>query len=247
MSERTLFVAWQDNNPSRAWFPVGRLDADVERPSYRFRYICGAQRAQKKAGFPLLLEFPRLDEDYKSSELFPLFQNRVMNQKRPDFADYLHSLDLSEGGDPIEILSVNGGHRVTDAYEVFPEIKKDKNGSFVCRFFLHGWRRVSQVALDRINRLEPEEELYMTLELTNPATGLAVQIQTTDYYMIGWAPRYLVADLVAAMGESPGYSAHVVRVNPQLAPSNQRVLIEMRGCWKQHEPMSSKDFEPLVA
>ena len=96
MSERTLFVAWQDNNPSRALFPVGRQDADVERPSYSFRYICGAQRAQKKAGFPLLLEFPRLDEDYKSSELFPLFENRVMNQKRPDFADYLHSLDLSE-------------------------------------------------------------------------------------------------------------------------------------------------------
>ena len=249
MSAKTLFLAWQDNNPIGAWFPIGRLDADVESPFYRFRYIGGAKRAQKKAGFPLLIEFPSMEEDYQSSELFPLFQNRVMNQKRPDFSDYLESLDLSGKGDPIEILSVNGGQRVTDAYEVFPKIEKDDDGGFICRFFLHSWQRVSKEAQKRINDLKPGEELYLTLELTNPATGLAVQIQTTDYYMIGWAPRYLVADLFAAMAESPEspeYSAHVVRVNPQPAPSKQRVLIEMHGRWEKHEPMNNKDFEPLV-
>ena len=90
------------------------------------------------------------------------------------------------------------------------------------------------------------EELYVTLELTNPVSTMAVQIQTTDYHMVGWAPRYLVADLVAAMAESPEYSAQVVRVNPQPAPSKQRVLIEMRGSWDQHEPMSGPEFRPLV-
>ena len=112
-----------------------------------------------------------------------------MNKKRPDFAEYLRSLDFTEEADPIEILSVNGGQRVTDAYEVFPKIQKDDSGQFTCRFFLHGWRRVNQAAQERINRLRPGEKLYLTLELTNPATGLAVQIQTEDYYMIGWAPR----------------------------------------------------------
>ena len=33
-------------------------------------------------------------------------------------ADYMHSLDLSEEADPIEILAVSGGGRVTDSYEV---------------------------------------------------------------------------------------------------------------------------------
>ena len=33
---------------------------------------------------------------------------------------------------------------------------------------------------------------FVGLELNNPATTLAVQIQTTDYHMIGWAPRYLL-------------------------------------------------------
>ena len=246
MGERTLYLAWQDKGPSKAWFPIGRLDTDLGRPCYRFRYVRGVKRAQEKAGFPLLIEFPSLQDDYQASHLFPLFRNRVMNHKRPDFEDYLHSLDFSDRPDPIEILSVNGGRRVTDAYEVFPKIKKDKNGQFTCRFFLHGWHRVSKVAQTRINELEPEETLYLTLELTNPATRLAVQVQTKDYYMIGWGPRYLVGDLTAAMNESPEYSAKVVRINPQPAPSNQRVLVEVSGCWENHEPMSGEDFTPLV-
>lgn len=246
MNERTLFLAWQDKGRSSAWFPIGRLDADLERPSYRFRYIGGAKRAQEKAGFPLLLEFPSLEEDYQSSHLFPLFQNRVMNQKRPDFSDYLHNLGCPGKADPIQILSVNGGQRVTDAYEVFPKIDKDDTGQFTCRFFLHGWQRVSDAAQTRVNELKSGEKLYLTLELTNPATRLAVQIQTTDYYMIGWAPHYLVEDLAATMNEAPEYTAQVVRLNPQPAPSSQRVLIEVHGRWEHYVPMSSEDFTPLV-
>ena len=247
MSEKTLFLAWQDKREeSRLWFPIGRLDADVERSLYRFRYTGGAKRAEKEAGFPLLVEFPELEEDYQSSELFPLFRNRVIAPGRPDRAGYLRNLDLPENANPFEILSVNGGTRVTDAYEVFPKLAKHADGSFNCRFFLHGWRHVNPPARDRISRLKPDEELYITLELTNPATVLAVQVQTTDYHMIGWTPRYLVTDLTVAMAETANYSAHVVRINPQPAPSRQRVLIEMRGCWKKHEPMTSEEFIPLV-
>ena len=247
MSTKTLFLAWQDKEKSRQWFPVGRLDADVECPLYRFRYTDGAKRAQEEAGFPLLIEFPQLNDAYQSRELFPLFQNRIMTPARPDFADYLLSLNLSEGADPIEILSANGGSRVTDAYEVFPKLAKHADGSFTCRFFLHGWRHVSEPAQDRIGHLKPEDKLNVALELTNPETKMAVQIQTTDYHMIGWTPRYLVEDLVTAMVESPEYSARVVRINPQPAPSKQRVLIEMRGRWDKHEPMNNPDFRPLAS
>lgn len=247
MSERTLFLAWQDKAQSRRWFPIGRLDATVERPQYRFRYIRGAKQAREKAGFPLLIEFPELEEDYRSPELFPVFRNRVMNRNRPDFTDYLSSLDLPLEADPVEILSANGGRRMTDTCEVFPKLVKRADGSFTCRFFLHGWRHVNASAQERIDRLAKGEELYVTLELTNPVSRMAVQIQTTDYHMVGWAPRYLVADLVEAMAESPKYSAHVVRVNPQPAPSKQRVLIQMRGSWDEHEPMSGPEFRPLVS
>ena len=247
MSEKTLFLAWQDTKESRLWFPVGRLDVDVGRSDYRFRYTVGAKQAKEEAGFQPLIEFPSFEEPYSSHELFPLFQNRVMDPRRPDFTDYLHNLDLHEGADPIEILSANGGLRATDTYEVFPKPVKEADGSFTCRFFLHGWRHVNPSAQERISCLEPGEKLYLTLELTNPATRLAAQIQTTDYYMVGWAPRYLVDDLVTAMVESPGqYEAEVVRINSLPAPSKQRVLIEMRGHWNKHEPMADEKFEPLV-
>lgn len=245
MSEKTLFLAWQDEK-SRQWFPVGMLDADVERSFYRFRYTGGAERAKEEVEFPLLTEFPELHKDYQSSKLFPLFQNRVMNKARPDFAEYLHNLDLSEGADPIEILSVNGGSRVTDSYEVFPKLVKDDKGSYTCRFFLHGWQHTNPSAQVRIDLLQEGEKLYVALELTNPKTGLGVQIQTKDYNMIGWAPRYLVKDLVAAIAKFTEYSARVVQVNPQPAPSRQRVLIEMKGNLNGYEPMRSEDFLPLV-
>ena len=254
MNQRTLFLAWQDGGHTRLWFPVARLDADVNQSRYRFRYIRGAERAQAEARFPLLLEFPEITGDYCSRDLFPLFQNRVINRRRPDREDYLQSLDLGPDADSIEILSRSGGHRVTDAYEVFPKLVKDSNdGSFSCRFFLHGWRYVSAPAQERLAALVAGEKLHITLELTNPRDQLAVQIQTTDYHMIGWAPRYLIRDLAAAMVEAPFQcSAHVVRLNWQQGPlqypvpGNQRLLVEMRGKWKDHEPMSGEDYRPMV-
>jgi len=250
VSTKTLFLAWQDKkDESRQWYPIGRLDValDVTPSLHRFRYIGGAKRARKEAGFLPLLDFPAIYEDYRSQELFPLFRNRIIAQGRPDRMDYLRNLDLPEHATPAEILSVSGGVRVTDTYEVFPKIEKGADGEFTCRFFLHGWRHVSPSAQKRLERLQPEENLYVSLELANPAAGLAVQIQTTDYHMIGWTPRYLVADLVKAVAGGFGdYEARVVCVNPQPAPSSQRVLIKMQGCWEKHEPMSGEDFRPLV-
>ncbi len=244
---KSLFLAWQDKGHSRQWFPIGRLDADLAQPAYRFRYTGGARRARSEAGFPLLIEFPDLEHDYRDAHLFPLFRNRVMNRRRPDREEHLRRLDLPSGADPFEILSTSGGYRVTDAYEVFPKLVKGSDGSFKYRFFLHGWRHVNPGAQERTVKLTPGETLYVTLELTNPITRLAVQIQTTDYHMIGWAPRYLVHDLAEAMREKPGrYSARVVRVNPLPAPSKQRLLVEMRGHWDEYEPMTGSDYQPLV-
>lgn len=246
MTVKTLFLAWQADR-NQGWFPIGQLDADVEGSEYRFHYTRGAERAQKNAEFPLLMEFPYLREKYQSSELFPIFKNRLMSPKRPEFAEYLRSLDLSERADPIQILAANEGRRVTDSYEVFPKIEKREDGSFTCRFFLHGSHFTNQRAQDRIKSLKPEEKLHVALQPNNPATGLAVQIQTEDYYMIGWAPRYLVKDIAKAIMEShTDCQAHVVGFSPQAAPLKQRLLIELSGRWDEYAPMSGEDFQSLV-
>ena len=247
MNNRTLFLAWQDKAKTRRWFPVGRLDVRRPETLYRFRYVKGAKEAQDELGFKPLVDFPDFYRNYESSELFPLFQNRVLTPGRRDFHEYLELLDLPDQADPIEILSVGGGYRATDSFEVFPKIVRRSDGSFRCRFFLHGWRHVNADSLQRLEQIKAGEKLYAAIELTNPAMHLAVQIQTTDYHVIGWAPRYLVGDLVRAIVKAPGdYEALVVRVNPVPAPSQQRLLVELRGHWPDYEPMTREEFEPLV-
>lgn len=244
---KTLFLAWQDRSPKRAWYPIGRLEADVAASRYEFRYTKGAESAQREAGFPVLPAFPDLHRRYESSELFPLFQNRVLDPRRKDFTEYLRWLDLSpEQNDPIEILAVSGGQRQTDSLEVFPKITKRADGSFVCRFFLHGIRHVSKSAQERVAQLREDEPLSISVELNNPATGVALQLSTQDYYMLGWTPRYLVDDLVQAVAQAPVLKAKIVRVNEAGVPLNQRVLVEFTGCLPAgKEPMASEPFQPI--
>ncbi len=252
---KTLFLAWQDKrvrgeqeDGSRAWFPIGRLDSDPDDAHYRFAYTRGVLQAKAKAGFHPLEAFPKLDALYESAELFPLFQNRLISTKREDYAEYLHRLDLLPGADPFEILAISGGGKQTDNLEVFPKIQTHRDGSFSCRFFLHGWRHVNNPSQERTHTLHPGDHLQVSLELNNPATGVAIQIESAnDYFMLGWAPRYLIKDALQAISDGPAkIRARVVRVNPPPAPHNQRVLVQLEGTLPSgYEPMSGEEFRPL--
>jgi hypothetical protein len=243
----SLFLAWQAQDPSRAWFPIGRLNADGARKHYVFQYTKGAQRAEKEAGFHLLPAFPDLMAKYEASELFPLFKNRVLDPSRRDFDAYLRSLDLDpQNPDPIQILAISGGERQTDSFEVFPKIEKGENNTFSCRFFLHGLRHVSPSGQERGLKLQSLERLQVSLELNNPATGTAIQLTTDDYQFLGWAPRYLVEDILAAIKQSPKIAAQVVRVNEVGVPINRRILVELSGSLPDNfEPMSGPDFQVI--
>jgi hypothetical protein len=239
---KSLFLAWQA--PTRAWFPVGRLDADLDASRYLFSYTKGALQAQRDVGFDALPAFPDLNRRYESSELFPLFQNRVLDPNRKDFKEYLMSLGLNEFSDPIEILAVSGGQRQTDSLEVFPKIEKKLDNSFACRFFLHGLRYMSSEARAKALTLQPGQQLGVSLELTNPTHTPAMQLTTQDYQFIGWTPRYLVSDLLRAIVQHPEVCAKVIRVNEDDVPANRRVLIELSGKLPaKFEPMSDEPYQ----
>lgn len=253
---KTIFLAWQaassakDPNIARAWFPIGRLDVDASRTLYTFRYTGGALTAQQLAGFSPLDAFPQLQEVYKSGDMFPLFQNRVLSQRRPDYQQFLRRMAIDPSHvDPLDILAISEGRRETDHLEVFPKIQPQSDGRFTCRFFLHGWRHVNPLARSRIGQLNEGDLLRVAVELNNPVTGAAIQLETCDdYVMLGWAPRYFVGDLLSAMAQShKDICAKIIKVNPEPSPNNQRVLIELSGVLPQGvEPMSSKDYQPLV-
>lgn len=245
----SLFLAWQDAGSSRAWFPIGRLDADLSAPRFVFGYTHGAERAAAVAGLRPLESFPDFGRTYESKELFPLFRNRVMEPSRRDFSEYLRQLDLTpDEANEIAILSVTGGERQTDNLQVFPKIERQKDGTFCCRFFLHGVRHTPDTAQAAITGLKPGDTLRIAMELNNPATTRALQVETDDYHMIGWAPRYLIDDLKQAIDESPdAVVGRVVRVNPAPAPTNQRILVELTGRIPEgHSLMSGSDFQ-LIA
>ncbi len=244
---KSLFLAWQA--PNRAWFPVGRLDADVAQHRYHFGYTKGATQAERTVGFKPLPAFPAFDRTYESSELFPLFQNRVLDPGRKDFDAYLASLDLAPSeADPMEILAVSGGERQTDSLEVFPRIQSRPDGAFSCRFFVHGWRHMPAVSQQRARTLQAGEALGVSLELTNPVAPVAILLTTSDYTFLGWTPRYLVPDLLKAISQKPAVTARVVRVNASEVPANRRVLVELTGTLPPGlQPMSSEEFQPLVA
>ena len=77
--------------------------------------------------------------------------------------------------------------------------------------------------------MEIGEELRLSLELNNPATGHAVTVKTADQYAIGWLLRYLV-DVVYRNGgrliEEP--EARVTQLNSTGSLSS-RVLVEFTG------------------
>lgn len=94
--------------------------------------------------------------------------------------------------------------------------------------------------------LQPNEELQVSIELNNPRSKCAIQLTSSDYHFLGWAPRYLVSDLLKAIATCPEVNARVVRINAQSVPQNRRILIELFGRFPDNvEPMSGSEFQVL--
>ena len=190
----TLYLAWQAPE-NRRWFPVGRLDAEPtgEASRYEFSYIEGALEACEMADFLMVPGFPELDTPYRSEKLFPFFENRLMNRRRPERAEYLRGLGLDpHRWDPVSELAAPFNHAHGNGFEVYRDIVPDGEGDFRTQFVVHGLRYTNSHSIERTERLEVGEELRLSLELNNPATGHAVTVKTADQYLIGWLPRYLV-------------------------------------------------------
>lgn len=129
-----LYIAWRDPK-SRSWFPVGRLSFDGK--VYRFVYTKGALKS------PRFLSFGRMEDltaVYESYELFPLFANRLLSKKRPEYHDFLQWLDVSAGhDDPLTLLARTGGIRETEALAVFPCSERGEDNIYRVQFLATGF------------------------------------------------------------------------------------------------------------
>lgn len=243
-----LLVAWRSAAPERGWQPVGRLEHDGG--VYRFLYTHGAQMLSDFRPFP---QMENLEEVYESEQIFPIFANRLLPESRPEYEAFVRwgGFDPDNPPDPISILGVTEGRRQTDSIEVFPCPVPDGNGCYLNKFFLHGLRWMPPAAMERINRLEPSEELFLMADFFNQSDSQAVALRTGagDRFMIGYVPRYLARDVWKILGECDPEFIHVYveRVNKD-APRQQRLLCRMNSCWPaDFRPCDGEEFRPIPA
>jgi hypothetical protein len=241
---KTLFLAWQDPQ-TRRWFPVGKLT--FEDGYYRFVYTKGAKASENFIPFALMRDFSAV---YRSSELFPLFANRLISKKRPEYNRILNWLDLGkERPDPLVLLARTEGIRETDSLTVFERPTPNEEGKYEVKFFSHGLVYLPEEAVRRIAKLLPGERLFLMLDPQNPYDRFAIALRTDDpATIVGYCPRYISHDFLDVLrNDLDSVRVTVKRVNVD-APIQLRLLCNLTFEWPANfQPCSSEYFEELAS
>lgn len=240
----TFYLIWQDPE-TRSWFPVGRLDR--VRHHYLFGYTRGAQTSPRFLPFGNLTDLSAI---YVSSELFPIFANRVLSSKRPEFRTYADwsGLDLASPPDPLLLMARMGGARATDTLQVYSVPERTPEGYYSTVFFAHGIRHLSPDVQKRSLELRPLEALYAMWDIQNHFDPEAVALRTGDpSTFIGYCPRHLAPDVRALTRDRPdALKIRVKRVNID-APPQFRVLCEAVGIWPaSFRPCSGSEYQTIA-
>lgn len=230
-----LVVTWQ-HPISRDISPIGLLSFDGHE--YTFSYLVSAPSVE---GFRPLLGFPVFEQRYTAQELFPLFAQRAMDPRRPDFHRYVRDLGLGEDATPWEQIARSGGARGSDTLQLFPVPRYTGNG-WTCFFLVHGMRylleksvMVGEVAhaeysaeeLEKVlSGLRGGDQLRVEHETSNTFSAHSLLATTVDDDPVGWVPNWLAAEVLQLQSE--GHLAfNVDHVNPSEAGWHMRLVIRM--------------------
>jgi hypothetical protein len=232
-SPGSLIVAWQ-HPVTRLISPVGLLEHGA---GYRYRYL---RRAPHVEGFLPFLGFPSWHQTYIADRLFPLFQQRIMSPRRPDFRQFLRQLDLSDNASPWEQLARSEGRRTGDTVQVFPIPCVEADGFSTCRFLVHGIRHVNGGRLPLLSR---GELLTLRDNKENPVNSDAVLVCSSSRQPLGYVPDLLLDHLRVLKETEPPHLV-VEHVNGPDAPAHLRLLVRLDGLAPAgYEPMSGPQWE----
>lgn len=208
-----LLVSRQDPESGR-YATVGILSFDGRR--YGFEYCEAAERPLPGLPFGSV---------HVSEMLFPVFAERVIDPRRPEWNETLGYLGLSMDAGPFKILEVSGGGRTGDTYELTP---LPAPGRVSVPFLVHGVRFLSEGERAKIDTLAVGQQLAVRPEEDNPAVSRALLV-THDGARLGYVPTPLleyVHDIVAREHELT-----VERVNPISAGLRLRLLVRLVGTY----------------
>lgn len=232
-----LIVAWQ-HPESRLIAPVGLLE---HGSGYRFRYL---RRAAGLPGFQPFLSFPQWERSYTSPTLFPLFSQRIMSPRRPDFSQFLQQLDLDAAATPWEQLARSEGRSNGDTVQVFPIPPVQADGSTACLFLVHGVRHVHHGQLPFLRRGDP---LAFCDEPDNDYNVAAIAVSTLHGRKLGYVPDLLLEHLNVIRSTQTPVSLKVEHVNGPEAPAHLRLLVQLTGAGPAgYRAMTGPGWETFV-
>lgn len=231
---RDLLVLWQ-HPQSRAIIPIGRLVRNAS--TYVFCYTRAAAGIE---GFRPLPGLSDLHQSYESERMPSVFEQRVLEPDRPDYAAYLHSIGIEQSyATPWEQIVHSGGTRAGDTLQ-FMQVPTVSEGHARARFFANGVRHIPNtertlrgrtVCVSReqqetaLDKLQPGSRVLVETEEGNVEDPCAALI-TAEGVPVGYVPRCLSASirelLVAGM-----VHLIVVRVGPAGSPPHLRLVLDL--------------------
>ncbi len=239
-----VYLVWQDPN-TKEWYVVGMLREYVE--GYTFDYTVGALASTKFIPFSGMED---LEKTYVSTELFPLFKNRLLSKNRPEYPQFVDWLGLAEGNvSPISILGRSGALRGTDSLQMFNRIEVNLDGSFEHVFFAHGLSHLSQSALKRVLDLESGDPLYLCPDYQNSFDRSAIIIRANEpAEIVGYCPRYFTKYIGGFFPKNSSKISIYVETLSKKAPANYQLMCKLKGQVSIEEKntlMNQEEFQPI--
>ncbi|NMO02953.1 hypothetical protein HH308_17210 [Gordonia sp. TBRC 11910] len=223
VASRRLFLIWQ-NPDTRKFVRVGVLSELVDG-RYVYEYTDGAHGD----GFHPLVQFPDLDRVYVSRGLPAFFVNRLMNNRRPSYPDYLNAIgvDSPDLETPMELLARTGGPRFTDTFHLVDDFTSNDDGLIVTRFLASGIRHIAG-SDDALKRVHPGDRLELRAERENPVNRRALLVCAVSDEALGYVPDWLLEDLTALRARSESFEIYAERVSPDEHP-HMRLLCRVEA------------------
>ncbi|GGG27371.1 hypothetical protein GCM10007304_46490 [Rhodococcoides trifolii] len=183
-----LLVTVRDPD-TRQYVPIGFLRRTLD--CFEFAYLESALARDDFRPLPGLTHATQAP--MRSSQLFPVFAERVVSSRRPDRSASMNALGLPMTAAPFEVLARSHGQRVGDTIELLPAPTAGPSESVSFPFLTHGVRHLAQMEQQRIASLSPGDALQLVRDSSNPVNPHAFLVTDDGEIRLGWVPDPLIA------------------------------------------------------
>ena len=222
---QSVYVSWQ-SQASRKWYVIGHLKQSIDK--YEFKYTKGAQLALEDS-FKPFSGMEEMTKVYLSDVLFPIFKNRVLSKKRPDYPIFIQWLRLDDNADEMSVLERSNGIKETDSLQTFNPLRLDRNNNFECYFFLHGLRHRTEEAKKIASELKNGDRLEIQRDENNLHDICASKVlDYSENHHLGFCTRYLSKAISTLLDNKANMILEVESIDTS-APISYRLMCKLSG------------------